>query len=369
MSLSRRAFVKFLSLSSLTPAGSLFAQSQSVETLLSCYDDQQGKHHIALLNPSTGQSNTLSIKQRGHGAVISPDKKYGLIFARRPGTLIWVIDLSQKKIIQQISSSANRHFYGHGCFDPTGRYLYVTENNFSSGKGVIGIYDAHQNFRHINEFSSQGIGPHELSFLSDGKTLVVANGGIKTHPDLGRSKLNLDIMKPNLAYFNVSNKQLLGRYSLSKHLHQLSIRHISVGIDDTVSIAMQFQGAKNQHPPLLAQHKANGEISLLKAPGLLQKQMKNYCGSICHDPSGQYFALSSPRGGVVSFWSNKGHYLHHIEAKDGCGLAAGQLNGEILVSTGQGLLVKHQIINNTSKFLKQTGSGKHWDNHMLSLHS
>ncbi len=374
MYLNRRNFVKFLGLSSLLTAEAALSQAvlshqQSKETLVSCYDDQQNKHYIALLDPITGQSSSLPIKQRGHGVCISPDKKHCLVFARRPGTLIWVVDLQQQKIVQQINSPENRHFYGHGVFEPTGRYLYVTENDFASGRGIIGVYDAQQNYQRSSEFDSQGIGPHELALLSDGKTLVVANGGIKTHPDLGRSKLNLNSMKPNLAYFNISENQFLAKYSLAKQFHQLSMRHISVGIDNTVSIAMQFQGPRNQHPPLLAQHQGKREITLLNAPDLLQKQMKNYCGSICHDPSGQYFALSSPRGDIVSFWSNKGQYLHHIKANDGCGLASGQNKGEILVSTGQGLLFKHQIRHQHSKLIEQFSSGKHWDNHMLTLNS
>ena len=46
-------------------------------------------------------------------------------------------------------------------------------------------------------------GPHEIRLLPQGDTLVVANGGIETHPDSGRSKLNLPTMRPNLAYITI----------------------------------------------------------------------------------------------------------------------------------------------------------------------
>ena len=41
--------------------------------------------------------------------------------------------------------------------------------------------------------------PHEAILLADGKTLAVANGGIETHIETGREKLNLDFMQPSLA--------------------------------------------------------------------------------------------------------------------------------------------------------------------------
>jgi hypothetical protein len=56
---------------------------------------------------------------------------------------------------------------------------------------VIGVRDASAGYRHIGELPSHGIGPHDLALLSDERTLVVANGGIRTHPDRRREELNL----------------------------------------------------------------------------------------------------------------------------------------------------------------------------------
>ena len=47
-------------------------------------------------------------------------------------------------------------------------------------------------FRRIGEFDNHGIGTHDISVSDDGRMLVIANGGIETHPDFGRTKLNLD---------------------------------------------------------------------------------------------------------------------------------------------------------------------------------
>lgn len=378
MQIQRRDFIKLLATSSLMSTKTLFAQisTESSErlnspigsSLFSCFDDPQGKHYFSLLNQKTGKATQIALTQRGHGICLSPNKKHCLVFARRPGTLIWIFDTQSHELVQQISSQTDRHFYGHGIFDAKGQYLYVAENDFETGRGVIGVYNAFDKYKRIHEFSSHGIGPHELAFLSDKKTLVIANGGIKTHPDLGRSKLNLKTMQPNLTYFDTSSNQFIQSYRLSDELNQLSMRHISVGSDDTVCIAMQYQGAKSKHPPLLALHKQNQAISLTHAPEAILKKMKNYCGSICHDPSGDYFAMSSPRGDLVSFWKTTGQYLYHIEMPDGCGLATGNKKGEVLISSGQGQLLTYKILEQQSTVIQQTSAEKkNWDNHMLSL--
>ena len=107
--------------------------------------------------------------------------------------------------------------------------MYTTENAYtqipgSSQRGVIGIYDIADNFRRLGEISSYGIGPHQLGMLSDGKTLVVANGGILTHPLRCREKLNLDTMKPSLTYIDSSSGDLVDQFYPGHH--QQSIRHL-----------------------------------------------------------------------------------------------------------------------------------------------
>jgi hypothetical protein len=60
------------------------------------------------------------------------------------------------------------------------------ENNFSKGIGLIGIYDAENKYRRIGDYSSYGLGLHDIAILPEGYTLVIANGGKLTLPDEGR---------------------------------------------------------------------------------------------------------------------------------------------------------------------------------------
>ena len=96
--------------------------------------------------------------------------------------------------LSTLSSVPGRHFFGHGAFSPDGRLLYATENDFDNARAVVGVYDVGSGFARIGEFGTQGVGAHELLLSPDGELLVVANGGIETHPDYGRAELNLDTM-------------------------------------------------------------------------------------------------------------------------------------------------------------------------------
>ncbi|MCK0317313.1 DUF1513 domain-containing protein, partial [Salmonella sp. 15E65] len=90
------------------------------------------------------------------------------------------------------------------------------------------------------EFDSGGIGPHEVVLMPDGKTLCVANGGILTHPDYGKLELNLDTMRPSLAYIDAASGELLEKVELEPALHRLSIRHLALAADGCVWFGCQY---------------------------------------------------------------------------------------------------------------------------------
>ena len=142
----------------------------------------------------------LPLPGRGHSFAVHPDGSVAVHFARRPGRFALVLDLGQGTVARTVAAPDGRHFYGHGVFSPDARLLYATENDFVGERGVIGVYDAARGYARVGELPSHGIGPHEIALLSDGETLVVANGGIATHPDLPRVKLNLPTMAPSLCF-------------------------------------------------------------------------------------------------------------------------------------------------------------------------
>ncbi|MER1974206.1 MAG: DUF1513 domain-containing protein, partial [Psychrobacter alimentarius] len=131
-----------------------------------------------------------------------------VVMGRRPSEKFWVLEAATGQVKAAINALDNRHFYGHACYSLDGKWLYVTENDTVSLNGKIGLYDTYENYKKIAEFDSHGIGPHELIMHPDGKTLVIANGGIKTE-QASREELNLDTMRPSLVYLDRYDGSLL----------------------------------------------------------------------------------------------------------------------------------------------------------------
>ncbi len=332
---------------------------------LSARADAAGQHHLTAFEASGQLLFDLPLPGRGHGIALHPHRPWAVQVARRPGRYLLVVDLEQGRQLHALASRPDRLFQGHGLFSADGRYLFTTESDIEHGRGYLGVRDTQQAFQQVAEWSIAGVEPHDLRLIEGGATLVVADGGMRTHPDAERTVLNLDTMEPALIYLSASDGRLLERVTLAPNLHQNSIRHLAVAADDTICCVMQFQGSKREQPPLVALHRRGGAIQLLAAPAEIQGRMRNYCGSAATDSSGTLFAVTSPRGGITTFWrAADGAYLGHAELADGCGAAAGPQPGQFLVSSGLGGVVQVTPGQPPERVTALDPLAAHWDNHM-----
>lgn len=362
MGINRRAFLAITA--GLLVTGPLYCRTtERGICFLSCEQDRSGQHCAYLCNMRGETIFRWQLPARGHSICVDSKGEIAAIFSRRPGSYVWVVDLNSGKILRKIDAAAGYHFYGHGLFTADGEYLLCTENYFESGNGVIGVYQTKQKYQRVSEIQTQGIGPHEIKLLNDQTTIAVANGGIHTHPDLPRIKLNLDVMRPNLSYLDINSGRLIEKVEPPENWHQLSIRHIDVATDNTVAIAMQYQGRRDHLPPLIALHQRNNKLQLLRAPNEIQQRLRNYCGSVVFNRDGQWFAVSSPRGGLVTYWSKQGDYLGFHDQPDACGV--GQSGNGFLVSDGTGRLIKIDKKLAQSDSIKLTD--RSWDNHLIVI--
>lgn len=307
--------------------------------------DKTGR--IALIHEAPG---------RMHDAAIAPDNGTVVLFARRPGRFALIIDVRRKRVTGTLPAREDRHFYGHGVFSRDGRLLYASENDFEAGDGVIGVYDAASGYRRIGEFSSGGIGPHELILSGDGQTVIVANGGILTHPDYGRRKLNIADMKPSLAYLDARSGKLVEQQYLPDAFHKLSIRHIAT-TRNGVWFGGQSQGAHHQPVPLIGRHTRGQKIQLLSESEGFSSDFRNYVGSVRANRPGTKIAATSPRGNrFVIFHAQSGAIVAQGRLRDACGVAASDGDG-FLVSGGSGRLL---VTDQKTRTVADQG----WDNHL-----
>lgn len=310
-------------LAGLTPEA-LFALERSDAVFAAAYMDPARRFGLATIAEDGTIIDRSLLPGRAHG--LAYDAVFGRIaaFARRPGTFAVIFDRARAAAPIVIASPDNRHFYGHGIFSRDGRLLYASENDFDDARGVIGIYDAGNGFARIGEYPTYGIGPHDLSISLDGKVLIAANGGIKTHPDFGRTKLNLDAMEPSLALIDATSGALIEKHDLPSGMKQLSTRHIDLSADHGIWFACQYQGARTDLPPLIGRFRPGEALEFIDLPEQTTQNLANYVGAIAVNRSEGLVAATSPRGGTYVLLDAKdGRLVREVRLEGASGVAAG----------------------------------------------
>ena len=195
------------------------------------------------------------------------------------------------------------------------------KTTFETIEGVIGIWKVGDRYERVGEFLSGGLGPHDVKLMPDHNHLVIANGGIETHPDSGRAKLNIPTMEPNLTYVSLDGT-IVDQMSLPRAMHKNSIRHLSVGEDGVVAFAMQWQGDITESPELLGLHSMGGGDARLMETGLADHdRLQGYLGSVAYSARKQLVAVTSPRGSVLYIYDTKsGKHVSTIKETDVCGV-------------------------------------------------
>ena len=300
----------------------------------------------------------IPLPARGHAAAAHPTRPEAVAFARRPGTFALVIDCAQGASKSVMTAPAGRHFYGHGAFSRDGQWLFTTENDYEAGQGCVGVWDVQAGYVRVDECASGGIGPHDIKRLPQSDTLVIANGGIETHPDSGRTKLNIATMAPNLTY--LLDGRSIETVMLDPTLHKNSIRHLDVTAGQ-VAFGMQWQGEGD--PAVLAGvHRPGGPIVPLAASADHIRAMHGYIGSIAFSRAGDQIAVTSPVGGVTQVYDVATNALSdQIVAVDAGGIAA--RDAGFIITNGQGQLGQ---INQGDLHLGR-GAPLAWDNHIVPV--
>lgn len=336
----RRAFLKAAGAgfaASLLPRQALALERNEL-VFASAVQTISGGYGAVLLGEQGDLIASIALPDRGHDITISPAAGRGVVFARQPGTFALVFDPAGQVAPVTLTSVEGRHFFGHGVFSPDGRLLYATESDFDAARGVVGIYDATDAYRRIGEFPTYGTGPHEMLLMPDGVTFAIANGGIETHPDYGRTELNLDTMDPSLVFVDRRDGRLVGQLRLAAGLHQLSIRHMAIDARARVWFGCQYRGAPADSPQLVGYATLDGEITLVELPADTLRDLRNYVGSVAASADGKTIAVSSPEGDLLVAIDAEGGRPVLVETlANGCGLAPD--GAGFVASSGDGALV------------------------------
>lgn len=277
----------------------------------------------------------------------------------RPGKFSLVNDCMTGDEKARIVSPKDRHFYGLGIFSSDGNLLFTTENDYEAGRGRIGVWVAQNDYIRIDEWDSGGIGPHDIKRLPETDMLVVANGGIDTHPETGRTKLNIPTMAPNLAYISK-----MGRWPKSPHLPQTCTRNLSdiwpwVLTDKSPSECDGKKVIPLKHS--LASIRWDDHFDLWQPVQMTCVACRDtLAASHCHQLAKRLQLLLL--GGIVQEYDVRDGELSRTSAiLDVCGIAVFGQNITMSAGTGEMRLLNAASPSSINR------TRVHWDNHLIPV--
>ncbi|AYC34159.1 DUF1513 domain-containing protein [Pseudomonas cavernae] len=320
-------------LGALSLGGWTLSRRSQSPLLLSARDDADGRHYAVGYRLDGSQVFATPVAQRCHDIVEHPQQPLALFVARRPGTASYLIDLRDGRLLQTLESQPDRHFYGHAVFHRGGEWLYATENDTRDpGRGLLGVYRFEGGqLQHSGELPTHGLGPHQVSWLPDGETLVVANGGIRTEAE-SRVEMNLDAMQPSLVLMHRDGR-LLSKETLAQPMN--SIRHLAVAADGTLVAGQQFMGEAHEHADLLAIKRPGQALQPFPLAEPQRLAMHQYTASVAIHDQLRLVALTAPRGNRFFIWDlDSGAVRLDAPLPDCAGVGA--VADGFVVTSGQG---------------------------------
>ena len=198
--------------------------------------------------------------------------------------------------------------------------------------------------------------------LDDGGTLAIANGGIETHPDFGRTKLNLMTMQPNLSFVDVHSGAAASVVPMPKQSCKVSIRHMVQDAKGVLWLAGQNEDAELRSMPLVWKWSENSGLSAVEVEERQGDAFGGYIGSIAYDRWRDVISVTSPKSHVrAEFSAQNPKAVRFVTQEKVCGVAASKYGFSYNSLGGFSQFADSTIITSEST------SDLIWDNHLTAV--
>jgi len=329
------------------------AATDPAPVLVASWANASGRYEIGVIRLDGNAIHVLhriEAPTRAHGLACTRDGQV-IAVARRPGD--WIVRWHPGGAARWSWADDDRRFSGHVQCAPDGASLFTTEIDLESGEGMLVQRDA-TTLGESAAWPTRGHDPHDLEWL-DARHLLIANGGIETMPETGRTKRNLARMDASLVLVDTQTGAHVGMWRLPDP--RLSIRHLARHASGRVGIALQAE-----HDDAL--HRADAPLFATFDPGTGAMQSvpsvrtaKGYAGDVTATTHG--WLVSCPKDDRVFSVDESGISRVHT-IPQGCALVAAA-HGEgawILGDSSWMALPRPGAVHNTQTVL-------HFDNHAL----
>ncbi len=281
------------------------------------------------LDATTDRLRVFDIGFYGHGFVENPlDGRRAVVFEKR-GAGACEVDMTTGKVLREIKTADDHHFYGHGSFTPDGATMFCTESILSKDyQGILAVRDG-KSFASIGQVDTYGIRPHDCRMIDDGKVMVVANAG-------GPIKSS---NRPNVTYVELASNKLLDKVEFESDM--ITAGHLDIAANgDLLCVSAPRHGVKDEvkKPGAFSVRRAGGgsTFTTMVDPGEITKKMIAETLSVAiHEPTATA-ATTNPYGNLITFWDlAKGTYKGKLEIEKPRGVSLTRDGSQFVCSYGK----------------------------------
>jgi hypothetical protein len=359
--LSRRQCLLAVAGAALSP-GAWATPSGASATLVAAWE-AENSYHVGLIEVARetwSVQQSLSVPTRPHALMAEPGGTV-LAVARRPGDWLLRWRPGSAQPAQWHWIAGDRRFNGHAIASADGARIWTTEADLETAQGRLGVRDA-RSLEKTDEWATHGTDPHELLALPErlgafpAGTLLVANGGIPTLPETGRSKRQRGHMDASLVALSPATGELLGQWRLADSY--LSIRHLAWDATaQRLGIALQAEHPDPRNrwlAPVLAVW--DGERL---TPSPEPPDLRGYGGAVAARPGGG-FLVGCPRANALALFDSQARWQHSLALPEACAVATSA--EQWWAGGGNGVL--HAAPDRDAPAqLARTQTAPRWDNH------
>ncbi|MBU0498721.1 MAG: DUF1513 domain-containing protein [Gammaproteobacteria bacterium] len=158
---------------------------------------------------------------------------------------------------------------GHALYSADGEILFVAErkaNGTVRGRprdhhGLISIRDA-RTLRVLESYDSQGIGPHDMAILPDGKHLAIAHYGVMNLARMGERPL---VVEPSLCILELASGKRVQKWSGPTGGHE--VRHLAACGPGRVAAIQINQSSAEEYRRFIETEETISEFDAWASPG------------------------------------------------------------------------------------------------------
>jgi hypothetical protein len=186
-------------------------------------------------NVVSGEILEVTLPFFGHDVIAHPNRKFVAASCIKWGKHCAVFDFKKRRLLASVEAPRDMRFFGHLAWSKGGDKIYVSAQNDLSKKGEVLVY-ASDSLKLLDQWSSGGVYPHQLSFIKS-DALVIQNMGVhvdsiddKRHSQLsfidvntGRINKTYDCAQSGLGHYayDVHHEDFYsgGQLLLNSHVH------------------------------------------------------------------------------------------------------------------------------------------------------